>query len=248
MLARSGRFFVGIGAALLIAVAANSFSAEAIRSPSDLYGPRTGTAVKRRRAPAGATAFGLDRRHVSLLEPDRDRCLRARPHAGRAGPVEEPPGRVFGEQLGPGRSARAMAIVHIAMFDAVNAITGGYRSYTGMARETRPASIDAAIATAAHDTLVQMFPSQKSIFDRLYNEDIARIPPSQEQRKNLGVAIGNRAATRILGRRANDGSQSRSRVWEPSGSPAMPPGTGARIRSARRRSRSARTGARCGRS
>ena len=42
--------------------------------------------------------------------------------------------RVFGEQLGPGRSSRAMAIVHIAMFDAVNAIARRYRSYTGIRR------------------------------------------------------------------------------------------------------------------
>ena len=40
--------------------------------------------------------------------------------------------RVFGEQLGPGRSAKAMAIVHIAMFDAINAIEGGFRSFTGI--------------------------------------------------------------------------------------------------------------------
>ena len=36
--------------------------------------------------------------------------------------------RTFGEQLGPGRSSRAMAIVHIAIFDSVNAVLGGYRS------------------------------------------------------------------------------------------------------------------------
>ena len=118
-----------------------------------------------------------------------------------------PGGRQGAEQLGPGRSARAMAIVHIAMFDAVNAISGGYRSYTGMARETRPASLDAAIATAARDTLTQLFREQAGQFDILYNAEIARIPPSQEQQKNLGVAIGNRAATRILGMRTNDGSQ-----------------------------------------
>jgi hypothetical protein len=45
-------------------------------------------------------------------------------------PEEE---HVFGEQLGPGRSSRAMAIVHIAMFDAINAIVGGYKSYSGIA-------------------------------------------------------------------------------------------------------------------
>src|SRR6267378_1642734 len=40
--------------------------------------------------------------------------------------------RTFGEQLGPGRASRAMAIVHIAIFDSVNAVLDGYRSYTGI--------------------------------------------------------------------------------------------------------------------
>ena len=39
-------------------------------------------------------------------------------------PVAAGENRVFGEQLGPGRSSRAMAIVHIAIFEAVNAIVG----------------------------------------------------------------------------------------------------------------------------
>jgi hypothetical protein len=67
-----------------------------------------------------------------------------------------PPGdpRVFGEQLGPGRSARAMAIVHIAIFDAINAIDGKYAGYTGIPRAQNNTSIDSAIAQAAHDTLV----------------------------------------------------------------------------------------------
>src|SRR5947209_3333529 len=37
---------------------------------------------------------------------------------------------VFGEQVGPGRSSRAMAMIHIAMFDALNAIRGDYKGYT----------------------------------------------------------------------------------------------------------------------
>src|ERR1044072_8354965 len=36
--------------------------------------------------------------------------------------------RIFGEQLGPVRASRAMAIVHIAVFDAVNGVIGGCRS------------------------------------------------------------------------------------------------------------------------
>src|SRR5947207_14065270 len=39
--------------------------------------------------------------------------------------------RTFDERLGPGRTSRAMAIVHIANFDSVNTILGGYQSYSG---------------------------------------------------------------------------------------------------------------------
>ncbi len=43
-------------------------------------------------------------------------------------PVALGESRIFGEQLGPARSSRAMAIVHIAIFDALNAIVGGWSS------------------------------------------------------------------------------------------------------------------------
>src|SRR5438105_13022350 len=54
--------------------------------------------------------------------------------------------RVFGEQLGPGRASRAMAIVHIAIFDSVNAVLGGYQSYSGVQPAKAPVSLDAAVA------------------------------------------------------------------------------------------------------
>ena len=47
-------------------------------------------------------------------------------------PVSSGDSRTFGEQLGPGRSSRAMAIVHIAMFDALNAIGRRYQGYTNI--------------------------------------------------------------------------------------------------------------------
>src|SRR5262249_50930524 len=68
--------------------------------------------------------------------------------------------RVFGEQLGPTRASRAMAIVHIAIFDAVNAVGGGYESYTRTPPAPFGTSVKAAISQAAHDTLVAMYPSQ----------------------------------------------------------------------------------------
>src|SRR5688572_14902005 len=202
MLARSGSMSVKIAAVLLWA--ATSFAAETTRSPSDLYGPRTGAAAA---AATTEARLAVVRRSGSTADTFRYWNQIANDAQGLDHtPVQPGENRVFGEQLGPGRAARALAIVHIAMFDAVNAVVGGYRSYTGLARDPN-ASIDAAIATAAKDTLIQLYPSQRDQFNALYAEDIARIPPSQERAKNRGIALGNRAATRILGLRVNDGSQ-----------------------------------------
>src|SRR2546425_585052 len=121
-------------------------------------------------------------------------------------PVSPGETRVFGEQLGPGRSSRAMAIVHIAMFDAINAITGNCRTYSGIHPDPG-ASMDCAIVQAAHDTLSALFPSQASKFDTLLNTDLSSIPPGQGNTKAKGIALGRIAANAILSLRANDGSQ-----------------------------------------
>jgi hypothetical protein len=112
--------------------------------------------------------------------------------------------RIFGEQLGPARASRAMAIVHIAVFDAVNAISGRYRSYAGLPAAPHDASMEAAIAQAAHDTLSALFPSQKVAFDAQLAQDLDAV--AARRPKELGIELGKRAATTILGLRANDGS------------------------------------------
>jgi hypothetical protein len=122
-------------------------------------------------------------------------------------PVAAGETRVFGEQLGPGRSSRAMAIVHIAMFDAVNAIAGGHRSYAGLRRAPPDTSMDAAIAQAAHDTLVALYPSQRAGLDELLAEELQAIRPHGPRAKANGIELGRRAAAAILALRADDGSQ-----------------------------------------
>ena len=112
--------------------------------------------------------------------------------------------RVFGEQYGPTRASRAMAIVHIAIFDAVVAIFGGYRSYTGIPSAPRDTSMNAAVAQAAHDTLSALFPSQAPNFDIALDDDLKLI--SNGLPKNRGIDFGHRAAAAILELRANDGS------------------------------------------
>src|SRR5436190_20121019 len=120
-------------------------------------------------------------------------------------PVAPGENRVFGEQFGPGRASRAMAIVHIAMFDALDAVVGGYTSYTGTQASPGPMSVDAAIAQAARDTLAAMFPSQTPTFNAYLAEDLARVTNGQQRANAIG--LGHRAATAILALRVNDGSQ-----------------------------------------
>lgn len=149
---------------------------------SPRHGPRNGIGIVRRWNTIAIDASGLD--HT---------------------PVQPGEQRVFGEQLGPCRAARAMAIVHIAMFDTVNAVVGEYESYTGVRASSGPLSLEAAISQAAHDTLVVLFPSQKASFDARLTEDLAEV--KNRNAKLNGIALGKRAAAAILAMRTNDGSE-----------------------------------------
>jgi hypothetical protein len=97
-----------------------------------------------------------------------------------------------------------MAIVHIAVFDAVNAIAGRYHGYTGVPCVRGDASLRAAISQAAHDTLVVLFPSQRATFDGYLADDLAQIQPGPAKRD--GIAVGSQTARAILALRADDGS------------------------------------------
>ena len=113
--------------------------------------------------------------------------------------------RIYKQQLGPGRASRAMAIVHIAMFDAVNAVSGEYESYTGVQAPDGPVSMQAAISQAAHDTLVALFSAQAASFDGWLAEDLSEVP--NKNAKANGIDLGKRAAAAILAIKANDGSE-----------------------------------------
>ena len=119
-------------------------------------------------------------------------------------PVAAGEDRVFGEQLGPTRASRAMAIVHIAIFEAVNAIARRYQSYAGVSAVGLDTSMDAAVAQAAHDTLSALYPSQRATFDRQLAQDLDTIRPSRF--RATGIALGRRAAAAILALRKDDGS------------------------------------------
>jgi hypothetical protein len=140
------------------------------------------------------------------LEDVKDSVLRWNRTANDASGYDHtrpPPGN--GEQLGPGRAARAMAIVHIAIFDAINAVQGGFESYTRTPPAAADTSLAAAIAQAAHDTLVALFPSQQSAIDQQLAEDLDSIEDGQE--KESGIALGRQVAAAILAMREGDGAE-----------------------------------------
>jgi hypothetical protein len=113
--------------------------------------------------------------------------------------------RVFREQLGPHRSSRALAMVHIAMFDVVNAINGNrYQSYAGIPAVTQTTGTNVAIAQAAHDTLAALWPAQRTTFDQKLAEDLAEFADGDT--KTRGITLGRQAAAAILAQRADDGS------------------------------------------
>jgi hypothetical protein len=119
-------------------------------------------------------------------------------------PVAAGEDRFFGEQFGPTRASRAMAIVHIAMFEAVNAIAGRYQSYVRLEPASPATSMDAAVGQAAHDTLTALFPSQKANFDQQLALDLSTVHGMRP--RELGIALGQRAAAAVLALRTDDGS------------------------------------------
>lgn len=104
----------------------------------------------------------------------------------------------------PPRAFIRLAMVHLAIYDAVNAIEG--RPFTPYGRGLKvnyPASREAAVATAAHDVLTALFPAQQTDLDAKYAASLAAIPDGA--RKVNGISVGQRAAAAILALRANDG-------------------------------------------
>ncbi len=116
---------------------------------------------------------------------------------GLAGPTHQ--------QLGPGRASRAMAIVHIAMFDAANAIASGFRGFSDLPPAPRDASLAAAIGQAAHDTLVALYPSQAPAIDDQLARFLAEHPQGAAAERD-GIAVGAEAAAAVLADRDGDGS------------------------------------------
>ena len=99
---------------------------------------------------------------------------------------------------------RAMAIVHTAVYEAVNAITRRYPDSRLRLKAAAGASVEAAVAAANHATLANLAPSQQAAIDNAYRAALAMIADGPA--KTEGIAVGERAAAAILALRADDGA------------------------------------------
>jgi hypothetical protein len=97
---------------------------------------------------------------------------------------------------------RPLALMHVVIFDAVNSFDRVYTPYIGFVDVPAGASRDAAVAQAARDTLVGMFPSQSAVYDAALAAQLSRLPAAGVAG---GIRVGAAAARAVLDRRATDG-------------------------------------------
>src|SRR5215510_3318443 len=98
--------------------------------------------------------------------------------------------------------SRVYAMVHGAMFDAVNGIDRRYYSYAADLNAGPGASQDTAAAVAAHTVLAELYPSQRATFDAALATSLAKIQDGPA--KADGISIGKAAAEKMLALRRND--------------------------------------------
>jgi membrane-associated phospholipid phosphatase len=137
-----------------------------------------------------------DERGLEVLKPDR---------GGKAGNAvfhwNTFASTLVAANLPPGPQTYTLAVVHIAIHDALNAIDARYEPYefTGSAPG---ASVAAAVAAASRDTLVQLVPQAAASIEAAYDAALASIP--DEGARDAGIATGQAAAAAILARRSGD--------------------------------------------
>ena len=129
--------------------------------------------------------------------------------------------------VGPGGAAKVpplglvdLAIVHTAVYDAVNAIEGfPFRSYAVTPEIPGPASGDAAVAAAGRGTLIALYPGRAADIEAWYAAALATIPDGDE--KTNGVSVGEQTAAGILALRADDGRNDGTPIVEPPAAPGV---------------------------
>jgi len=113
--------------------------------------------------------------------------------------------RTPGAQPATIHPTRSFAIMHAAIYDAVNTIHSTNTPYlVQLSGISLSASKDAAAAAAAHEVLVNLYPKFQPTLDAQFQQSLAQISNGGD--KTAGISIGQTVADRILAFRSNDGS------------------------------------------
>ena len=99
---------------------------------------------------------------------------------------------------------RHMAMVHVAMSDAVNSVQGKYARYVAKGELARDVSAEAAASSAARHILSEFYPSQKAAIDEAHAKAISGIADGPA--KTAGLALGEQVAKLVRDDRATDGT------------------------------------------
>ncbi len=108
------------------------------------------------------------------------------------------------DKSAPPIASRNMAIVQTAVFDTINSFTNTYKNYHFAGLAPTDASIEAAAASAAYRTLVNLYPTQTVYFDSALAASLAQIADGTAE--DAGVTFGRAVADDILTFRNTDGS------------------------------------------
>jgi hypothetical protein len=100
-------------------------------------------------------------------------------------------------------AVRAMAIVQVAVFEAVTAITGRYPPHRAKVNASPGASVEAAFAAATRAALLKLMPAQQATIEADYQAALLPLPDGSA--KTDGITVGEQAAAAILASRADDG-------------------------------------------
>jgi PAP2 superfamily len=100
-------------------------------------------------------------------------------------------------------AVRAMAIVQVSVFEAVNAITARYPPHRARVNAAPGASVEAAVAAATRAALLNLMPAQQATIEADHQAALAALPDGPA--KTDGIAVGEQAAAAILASRADDG-------------------------------------------
>src|SRR5688500_2069263 len=137
-----------------------------------------------------------------------------------------------GSQIAPPRQTRMLAMVHGAVFDAVNSVERGHEPYLLKVGAPRWASAEAAAAVAAHDVLVGLFPAKQADYDAALAASLAAVPDGGAE--DAGAEVGHAVAAAMLADRQGDGADvvtpyvatRGTEAWQPTlpgfGAPLMP--------------------------